>query len=484
MSSKLHRFIKPRPVTSAKVPQKPAFTQKPFASAPPSVASGWSSSSFLSTMRHPSSMTGDELGYACVAAAREKVDSEKFWDLIAKRAAELGSMAEPREISLVLNGMSRTRCLSNHKEMITALDPVIRKKLPYFSSTQMAMTVSGLAKSFSIASLPADLVPALLTEIKARVHEFSTSVELCMVLNALAKLGVVDRGLSQRISAIVQSKIRASAINFHARELCVIASALSQIGVRELALYELIESRVLPSISELTPLEVSRLMVAFARAGKSIDELLETTLRTSADRFRFLSSADLTSAVFGFGSVCEYMEPNSLLIELLDSLKLACIHSFAVFQPKEIASVLLSLSRWRILMTESELEQTINRLRLMSKRIEGMDLIVIVGSMPLISSKTGRSQILTDYIIQNSSNVLEALAKVRNISQADWQSVARGVEALVSIGKSLEVVPALSVCLINNSGTLDHVARNALFNAIGDLLPQDSDLLLVIRPNS
>jgi hypothetical protein len=104
--------------------------------------------------------------------------------------------------------------------------------------------------------------------------------------------------------------------------------------------------------------------------------------------------------------------------------------------------------------------------------------------MPLISSKTGRSQILTDYIIQNSSNVLEALAKVRNISQADWQSVARGVEALVSIGKSLEVVPALSVCLINNSGTLDHVARNALYNAIGDLLPQDSDLLLVIRPNS
>ena len=424
-------------------------------------------------------MTGDELGYACIAAAREKIDSEKFWDLIAKRAAELGSQAEPREIALVLNGMSRTRRLASHIEMIESLYPIIRKKMAYFSSSQIAMTVSALAKSFPVYALPKDLVPALVNEIKARIHEFSTSVELCMVLNALAKLGVVDKGLSQRIAAIVQSKLRSSSISFHARELCVVASALSQMGVRELALYELIESRMIDSVSELTPLEISRIMVAFARAGKSINVLLETTLTKSADRFRFLTSADLVSAVFGFGSVCEYVESNSLLIELLDILKLACIQSFALFQPREIASVLLSFSRWRINLSDHELEQTVHRLRLMMRRLEGIDLVVIVGSLSLIAGD--KKSIIADFIASSVPAFVEALKGLKNMTSSDWQSVARGVEALQLNGSGFGVIPALSVCLLNNAGTIDNMARNSLYQTLGELLPPDSDLLLVLR---
>jgi hypothetical protein len=474
---------KVRPTRKLQSDSKPAFVQRPFSPSLGAEKPSWSTSSYVGAMRPPSSMSGEELGNACIAAAREKIESDKFWDMIGKRAIEIQTSLDPRDISLILNGMSRTRRLGDHLSVLEAFDTVIRKKLPYFSSTQIAMTTSAIAKSFPAACLPPELVPALLSEIKSRVHEFSTSVELSMILNALAKLGVVDLDLSKRFSSIIQSKIRSSTTSFHARELCVVASALSLMGVKDVGLYELIESNVLPVITELTPLEVSRLMLAFARGGKDIENLSTVTLTACGNRFRYMASSDLVSAVYGYGSVCEYVsiDSNSALKELLGALKLACIHSLPIFQPREIASVLLSFSRWRIDMSQSELETLSNRLRLMVRRLEGVDLVTIYGSLWVIAGDKPKT--IESFLTACQDALIDSLSKVKDLSSSDWQSLARVVHAFTQQGKGALLIPSLSVCILNNSASLDRLVRTSLVQSLEEIMDPDSDLLLVLREN-
>ena len=454
---------------------KTVFTHKPFADEK---RTSWSSSSVLATMRHPSEMTGEELGTASVAAAREQIDSERFWDMLAERAAGLSNSMEPRDISLLLNAMSRTRRLSNHLPLIEALENSINKQLPYFSSTQIAMVFSAIAKSFAPAVLPSELLPRLVEEVKSRVHEFGSSVEISMVLNALAKLGVVDSGLSQRLSTIIQSKIRSGSVLFNPRELCVIAHALSQMGVRETLLFEMIESRVLPSMAELTPVETARLLVGFARAGKNLDRLLEAATVICSLRFRSMSSAELVNAVYSFCSLCEYLPSSSQQIELVDDLKHACIQSLALFQPREIAAILTSFSRWHIQLRPEEVETLANRLRLMSKRIDGVDLVGIVGSIWSISSRDSRNVgCLTDLL---SQWLLQVEATIPH--STDWQIIAKAVEAYCQIGLGKELVNCLSICVVNNgAASIDHSARIALSQSLETVLDTDSDLLQVLR---
>ncbi len=456
------------------LPRKPAFTHKPFAAASP-----WSSSSSLGVMRSPSEMTAEELGSASVAAAREQIESPKFWGLIAKRATDLQGSLEPRDIALILNGMSRTRQLSHHTELMQIVSPIIKKKLAYFSSSQMAMVTSALAKSFPPTSIPSDLIAALVKEIKSRIHEFSTAVELSMVLNALSKLGVVDTGLSQRLSAIIQSKIRSGSIAFHARELCVVASALSQMGVRDTALFELIQMRILPILGEATPVEISRLISAFAKAGIMTEPLLEATIGMSRDRFRLLSPTDLVTAIYGFGSVCEFVEPNCSLIELLNSLKRACITNLPQFQSREIAAVLVSFSRWNIDLSDSELGAVCNRVDELIARDRvsvPLDLVVIAGS--LSGMCPDRS-----WLGSHSDLLMKSIREAECKTQSDWQSLNKLVDGLLKPDASRrdDILNSVSVCVVRNMDSLtDRISRSQLIETISGIDP-DHDLVLVLR---
>lgn len=92
-------------------------------------------------------MSSEELGGACVAAAREQIESPPFWKMVADRGSAIHGDLEPRDIALILNGFSRTRQLVNHLKLIKDVAPSIEKRLPYFSSLHLAMTLSALGKS-------------------------------------------------------------------------------------------------------------------------------------------------------------------------------------------------------------------------------------------------------------------------------------------------------------------------------------------------
>lgn len=68
---------------------------------------------------------------------------------------------------------------------------------------------------------------ALSREVAARVHEFHSPVEICMLLNAMTKLGVVDLELFTRWCKHIQTRM--SQEPFHVRDLSVIASALARV---------------------------------------------------------------------------------------------------------------------------------------------------------------------------------------------------------------------------------------------------------------
>ena len=443
---------------------RPAFEQKAFAKS----SSPWSSSSNLATMRHPADMTGEELGAACVAAARGAVESAPFWDLVVERAVTLGPVMEPREISLLLNGLSRTRQLSSRLSAVKSLDPVIRSKLAYFSSIQLAMTVSALAKAFSVSSLPPELIAALVKETKSRIHEFSTGVEFSMILNGLAKLGVVDSALATRLASVVSSRLATT--SFHVRELCVIASALASLGVKDATVFDTIVARAVPVAAEATPAELARLAAAVAKANGPLEKVLIATLETHGHRFRFLSPTDVTSAVFGFGSVCEHAECNSSLTALLDELKVAFIGSLPLFQPKDIASVLTSFARWRVALSAAERDAVVSKLISMSRRIDGQEAVAIVASL----ESAELAQMLRPAVVVE-------LSSCGKLTSAEWQATAKAVAGMVRSGLvDSSLIDAIGICVIKNSASMDRSVGAALRESLSAVLEPDHDLRLAL----
>lgn len=445
----------------------------------PSHASGWSSASALANMKNPSDMTADELGSACVAAAREQIDSGKFWSLVCDRASSLGQSMEPRELSLLLNGLSRTRQLGGREKLLESLEPVIVKKLAYFSSIQLAMTISALAKTSS-ASIPPGLVPSVVKEIKARAHELGTSVEFTMVLNALGRLGISDIAFSQRLGSVMVSKMKNRTVSFSSRDLCLIANAFSVLGVREVTLFSVISDRVIASAEDLSPLELAKLMLALARANMDLEKIVETVVTVSGPKIKLMSPWDLTNAVFSFGNVCEFVSysENSNLGRLFDLIKEAIFACVSLFQVSELASVLSSLSRWRIPLKSSD--KLVHRLRyFFPSRLscDDMNAAQIVGSLYRIAPAEEVRE-----LIELAGPVLaESLART---ARPDWNAILRAMIACNELKLTNSIlIDSLTHCVVKNRPSLDrHIAQSLADSLVNSrTLSYSDDLVLALR---
>ena len=452
----------------------------------PGSSTGWPSSSVLGRMRHPSEMTGDELGSACVAAAREQVDSRQFWNLVCERATSLGSSMEPRELSLLLNGLSRTRQLGHQGQMVDSLEGVIIRKLPYFSSVQLAMTLSALAKTtFSQPVSLSTLFPALLKEIKARPHELGTAVEFTMVLNALGKLGVAstDPAFCQRLGSVMVSKLVNGTVYFSARELCVIANGFSILGVREIALYDAICSRVVSWAEEISPLELARLMLALSRVGMNIESLTQTAVSVTGPKFKYLSSSDLVSVVYTFGNVCEYV-PCDNLAALFDIVNDAILSSFSLLQLSELSSMLTSLSRWRVPVGRTA-SQLLRKLKTVKFSTDDLHAVQIVGSLYRILRNEEKS-LSKDFILMTIDVMGKSIARTAARPE-DWNSILRALVACNELKLTDQpLISALTQCLVNNRNTLERHIALSLADSLANnhIVSPAADLVLALRTSS
>ena len=434
---------------------KPAFAIKPLAR----------NDRFSNPLsKSPREMCGEELGDASVAAAREQIDSLKFWTLMVDRAKELVDELEPRDVSLLLNGLGRTRRLVDFPNLLISLEPIIQTKLAYFSSIQLAMLASAFSKA---GMVPPNLLESLVTEVKNRVSEFSTPVEFSMVLNALSKLGVADKLLFSRFSQVVQSRMEIAQF-FHVRELAVIASAFASAGLRDLGLFEKIRMQACPA--EATPVELAKLVGAFAKMDIPADNLL-TQIRTS-NRFRFLSSGELVNAVFAFGQAFDHAPTGAGSEEILNSLKLAFLASFPLFQPKELAAILLSFSRWRVQFSPAQLEGLLEKLaRIHPTRFDRVELVSVVGCLGMLGMHAKMHAFLLNWEIP----LIHAIA-----TGAPGDLSARAVTTLAKNALiSPQLLKAVSQMVIRLH-SLDSSSKAMLREALTQTA-QDSDLMLVLR---
>jgi len=429
------------------------------------------------------------LGQACVAAAREQVDNPKFWKLIADRCVQLGADLEPQDISLLLNALSRTRRLSNHFPAIEALSSTILRKLSYFSSVQLAMTLSALGKSFSQTALPPDLVTGLIQEVKWRVHEFNTSVEFSMLVNALVKLGVADQGLFTRLAGIFQSKIRTGAMSIPIRDLSVVASAFSSAGIRDITLYQMVCERAVPVLSEATTIEIARLLTSIARAGLDVGELAKVANGTCREKFRSLTSMDIVNTVFAFGGLCEsiHIEDCPNISSLLQLVKTSFLASIPLMPIKDVAAVLLSFSRWRINLTESELQVLLRTVGpMIRRRSDDADDDVVIAAAAVNCLSAGMSDGTKAIVCAFIEPILEVIVStVRSSSTLEFQQIVRVVNACNAHNLTTDnLINAVASAVATRHTSLDMHAKSLLHSSLSAKLPKDHDLIIVLRGDS
>ncbi|CAE7364322.1 hypothetical protein AK812_SmicGene21098 [Symbiodinium microadriaticum] len=99
----------------------------------------------LALLRDPAELDGEGLGRAATAAAREGLDDEAWWAALTKRTKELSDSLAMHDVSLILNGMARSRRLD--KQLVQALLPRICANLVYLTSAHLAMLASSVAKA-------------------------------------------------------------------------------------------------------------------------------------------------------------------------------------------------------------------------------------------------------------------------------------------------------------------------------------------------
>ena len=458
---------------------KPVFSHKPLATP------SWASSNSFANMKHPSLMSSEELGGACVAAAREQIENPAFWKMVADRGSAIHDDLEPRDIALILNGFSRTRQLGNHYKLIEDLAASIEKRLPYFSSLHLAMTLSALGKSgLTPGAYPGTLVDSLVREIKSRVHELGTSVEYCMILNALVKLNITDMGIYERLCCVFQSKLRMGSLQCHVRDLCVISNAFSVAGIRDSSFFDSVAQRVIPTLAEATPAEVAKLLSALARGGVEVTEVATAAKHACGNKFKSMTSSEITNTVYAFGQLREVANSNPAVDDLISLTIATFIYSIPLFQIKEVSAVLTSLARWRIVPSDADLVAITQKLSLMSRRFAdlytsaGQNICAMVPALAALSATSSADA--RQAVVSYTSTVSDVL--VKSFSDLDWSTTVRVIAASNQLGLTDQrMIAAVSSKYLVQGNDLDASTRNALTEALVHSLSPDHDLVLAIQ---
>jgi len=418
-------------------------------------------------------MTSEEVGSACIAAAREQVDSSQLWTLLTDRAQELGTEMEPRDVALLLNGLSRTRQLNFFPNILKNLAPSIEEKISYYSSIQIAMILSAVSKA-SGSNLTPSLLGKLVTEVKNRVHEFASPVELSMLMNALVKLNVTDSILYRRFSSFIQSRMKNG--NFHVREISIIAHAFSIANIRDISLFEKLFEKSLITINEATPIEIARIVAAYNRISlcQYSDQFVENF--NGNEKFKYLSPSDLVATVYSFCAISDETT-SGRMGDIHASLKSAFVASFSLLTLCDIASILTSFTRWKIPFKLDEKLVVLNKLRQVKTISVDYDTACsIIGSLGCWRT--------TESMMDDEISSLECIKKFLPsffsgiaIRNDDWPAVAR---ATVAIPHSQTLVHAIQKKLLNGNQNIDRTSRGILVEYFSKNLGPDHDLVLAL----
>ncbi|KAF4709756.1 hypothetical protein FOZ63_027863 [Perkinsus olseni] len=464
----------------------------------------------------PSTLDAEGLGHAANTAARDRVKgTSPYWQQLKDRALAIAPAMEPRDCALLLNAFSRVRLCD--QQLFDTLAPVVEAKLLYFTSVHLAMVFSAFAKTGE------SFLSALSREVGARVHEFHSPVEICMLLNAMTKLGLVDLGLFTRWSKHVQARM--SQEPFHVRDLSVIASALARVikhhtvaeGGRQKKEEEdstaalnaaldpltdtmdLIAGRALATLGEATPMELARLLLAFTSDSGGViippKQLLESSLECARDKLMFMAPAELVNVAFAFGQVRESLTSASdialLDASIFERLRFSAVSSAPLFLASEVAGLLQVYSRWRIPFGHSDLAVMVSRLVATADKCDAEVACNAAYCASMIVLNTAKSrEIAPSALMESLRKLLQSYSPliVSSAATLELGAIAKFVEAMSNTAHSdRAVMDALARSLMASPARVVELGRSKrtchmlIESFIAHGFDPEEDLMLTLR---
>jgi len=439
----------------------------------------------LALLRSPSELDSEGLGRAATAAAREGVGDAAWWSAIASRAKKLAPELTLHDASLVLNGMARARRLDS--SLVKELLPRITENLIYVTSAHLAMFASAIAKAEVRDARFAD---SLTRELKARLLEFHSSMELTMIMNAVSRLRVTDDDLYRRFVMHIQNRMGYEA--FHVRDLSVIVASLGRVTCADTATLSRFADCALQTLPEATPLELARLMNACMASSCSADDFFAACVLQARELTMKMNPSSLSAAAFAFGQCIEVADVPHLrhLRKIFRSIRLASVASLPLFLPREIVSLLRTYARWQITFECEHLRKVADRMRATQAQFDIESSVKALYSLSLLMQRNSvrmaagpTTEGIWHTVSGTAYTLLGPVWLEAQKGKLELSTVQRALEAALALRAldSVAMGDALVASMVRRRQELDGPTCAALLELLSDVgMPQDEDLMQLL----
>eukprot|EP00375_Theileria_parva_P003711 XP_766396.1 hypothetical protein [Theileria parva strain Muguga] len=283
------------------------------------------------------------------------------WDSILLKSKERHLEFKPMDIALLLNGLSRARIYD--KELFELLIPQIIKKVSFFTSVYLSMVLSAYSKG---KMLTPDLYNILKFEISTRLYEFRTSIEMCMILNAISKSGDTDKIFLSKISNHILKFFRY--FNFTPQELSVIINAFVTLGYYNEQLFNTFSSSLVNNLNSCNIFELLRVLNGFMIFENNFNDIQNECRDEIVSRVRFSSPSDLTNSLYALGSIKSTLINSNISLnheiidEIVQSIKGRSLTTLQCFKMEFVSNLLVSFSKWSFELGQQELLKIIEHM--------------------------------------------------------------------------------------------------------------------------
>jgi len=389
------------------------------------------------------------------------------------------------DASLVLNGMSRARRLDS--SLVKELLPRITANLIYVTSAHLAMFASAIAKAEVRDARFAD---SLTRELKARLLEFHSSMELTMIMNAVSRLRVTDDDLYRRFVMHIQNRMGYEA--FHVRDLSVIVAALGRVTCADTATMSRFADCALQTLPEATPLELARLMNACMASSCSADDFLSACVLQARELTVKMDPSGLSAAAFAFGQCIEVAEVPHLrhLRKIFRSIRLASVASLPLFLPREIVSLLLTYARWQITFECEHLRKVADRMRATQAQFDIESSVSALYSFSLLMQRNSvrmaagpTTEAVWHTVSGTAYTLLGPVWLEARKGKLELSTVQRALEAALALRAldSVAVGDALVASMVRRRQELDGPTCAAFSELLSEGgMPLDGDLMQLL----
>ncbi|XP_953898.1 uncharacterized protein TA06160 [Theileria annulata] len=305
------------------------------------------------------------------------------WDSILLKSKERHLEFKPIDIALLLNSLSRGRIYD--KELFELLIPQIIKKISFFTSVHLSMVLSAYSKG---KMLTPDLYNILKFEISSRIYEFRTSIEMCMVLNAISKFGDNDKIFLSKISNHILKSFRY--FNFSPQELSVIINSLVTLGYYHEQLFNIFSSQLMINNGNIGNLvnnlnacnifELLRVLNGFMIFENNYKDIQNQCKHEIVSRVRFSAPNDLTNSLYALGTIKSTLNNSNISVnqeiieEIVMSIKNRSLNTLQNFKMECVSNLLVSFSKWSFELGQQELLNIIEHMFTIRMELNIVDL--------------------------------------------------------------------------------------------------------------